>query len=463
MRDRALYFYANINKCDSDCKYYDIDYSNAKFICECKFKTMSDSNSIENTKIVLQPNNKFPERKSSVNIEVFQCLNEAFNKKYFKNSIMSIILVIFTASQIACMILYFILGIPKITKHAYSLFESFKNFSKNNNIIEANPPKRPIINSKLKLKKELIKENKNRISNKKSEKSEKSEKPAENKNSKKKFIIDIKEPSETEVNKINNYGTGRTSEKESEIIEKNGNIENKEMYMKLINEYINPEFDENDFDDVIDKDKRTFLQFFLEKIYKNQIFIKTFLIDHIFKPLVLKIMLLILIIELYFLITALFYTEDYISDLFYSDEKDGFLSFMSRRAYEIIYTMMIMGIIGYFCSYFFDSDEYLRRLFTKKIQANLNSALNDFVKMIKLKFIILIVISIIISIFSFVYIACFNVVYPYLKNEWIKSSIITFLLMQIVNLLSTFLGTCCRYLSIRWNNIKLFRLSLNLD
>ena len=233
--------------------------------------------------------------------------------------------------------------------------------------------------------------------------------------------------------------------------------------MKLINEYINPEFDENDFDDVIDKDKRTFLQFFLEKIYKNQIFIKTFIIDHIFKPLVLKIMLLILIIELYFLITALFYTEDYISDLFYSDEKDGFLSFMSRRSYEIIYTMMIMGIIGYFCSYFFDSDEYLRRLFTKKIQANLNSALNDFVKMIKLKFIILIVISIIISIFSFVYIACFNVVYPYLKNEWIKSSIITFLLMQIVNLLSTLLGTCCRYLSIRWNNIKLFRLSLNLD
>ena len=136
---------------------------------------------------------------------------------------------------------------------------------------------------------------------------------------------------------------------------------------------------------------------------------------------------------------------------------------MPRRLYEIIYTMMIMGIIGYFCSYFFDSDEYLRRLFTKKIQANLNSALNDFVKMIKLKFIILIVISIIVTIFTWFHVSCFNMVYPYLKNEWIKSSIITFLLMQIVNLLSTFLGTCCRYLSIRWNNIKLFRLSLNLD
>ena len=69
----------------------------------------------------------------------------------------------------------------------------------------------------------------------------------------------------------------------------------------------------------------------------------------------------------------------------------------------------------------------------------------------------------VITIFAFFYIACFNIVYPYIKSEWLKTSIFVFIIMQIVNLLSTLLGVCCRYLSIKLNNVKLFRLSLNLD
>ena len=80
------------------------------------------------------------------------------------------------------------------------------------------------------------------------------------------------------------------------------------MYSEFLKGLINPEFNEIDFDDAITKDKRTFLQFFTEKSFNNQIFIKTFYIKHIFKPLPLKIMYLVLTIELYFVITAFFYT-----------------------------------------------------------------------------------------------------------------------------------------------------------
>ena len=233
--------------------------------------------------------------------------------------------------------------------------------------------------------------------------------------------------------------------------------------MKILKKYINPEFNENDFDDVIAKDKRTFLQFFTEKSFNNQIFIRTFYIKHIFKPLTLKIILLVLFIELYFVISAFFYTEYYLSERFNLDEKENFFTFIPKRIDEIIFTMIICGIIEYFCSYFFDSDDYLRRIFTNKIKVKLDLALAEFIKNIKRKFIILIVISIIITIFSFFYIASFNVVYPYIKREWIKVSIFILIMMQIINLLSTLLGTCCRYLSIKWNNVKLFRLSLNLD
>ena len=75
-----------------------------------------------------------------------------------------------------------------------------------------------------------------------------------------------------------------------------GKIDNEEFYMKIVKQFAKPKFDENDFDDVMTKDKRTFIQFFEEKLFNNQIFIKTFYITHIFKPITLKIMSLVLMI-----------------------------------------------------------------------------------------------------------------------------------------------------------------------
>ena len=110
-------------------------------------------------------------------------------------------------------------------------------------------------------------------------------------------------------------------------------------------------------------------------------------------------MLLILYIELYFVISALFYSENYLSKRFYSDEKEFFLSFVPKRIDEIIFTMIICGLIQYFCSYIFDFDEHLKRIFTNKIKIELDSALTEFNKKLKRNFIILISISIVVTIF----------------------------------------------------------------
>ena len=60
------------------------------------------------------------------------------------------------------------------------------------------------------------------------------------------------------------------------------NINNNKEYMKKIIEFFTPTFDENDFDDVFDKDKRTFCQYFCEKFQNGQIFINAFCIREIF-------------------------------------------------------------------------------------------------------------------------------------------------------------------------------------
>ena len=81
------------------------------------------------------------------------------------------------------------------------------------------------------------------------------------------------------------------------------------------------------------------------------------------------------------------------------------------------------------------------------------------VKNIGIKFNIIIIFSLCLTIMCFVYISCFNNVYPYIKTEWIKSSIFILLLMQIINLISTLLECIFRYGAIKCNSEKIFRLS----
>ena len=457
MKDRP-YFYAHVPKCESECSYLGIDYARAKFKCECIFQSFSDG-STPTTSTGGIYSKGFPKKKSSTNIEVMKCTKDVFKNKYFKNCGGGILMLILTIGQIACTVLYFTLDLEKIKKHIFSLFGAFKKYMNNNLKIEANPPKRnvknqkisnkEIVSSKADLNKDIILVN--TINNKKTEKSKANEKEDNKLNLN---IKDIKE-NENEKEEIKTHKIS-TEEKLTKSEESLGIIDKEEMYMKILKEYINPEFDEDDFDEVLDKNKRSFFDFFTERSFKNQIFIKTFYIKHIFMPLSIKIMILILFIELYFDLSALFYSQNYLSERFFSDEKEGFLTFISKRIGYIILTFVICGIIQCLVSYFFEMDDHLKEIFKNKIELELDLALSGLIKKIKRNYIILICICIAITIFSFLYIASFNVVYPYIKGEWVKCSILIFIFMQIFNLLSSLLGTCCRYLSIKCKNVKLF-------
>ena len=61
------------------------------------------------------------------------------------------------------------------------------------------------------------------------------------------LIIDLKDSQAYEMN------NAKTIEKMDKLDEKEyiGKLENEDFYNNMINEYVNPEYDENDFDDVI--------------------------------------------------------------------------------------------------------------------------------------------------------------------------------------------------------------------
>jgi hypothetical protein len=73
---------------------------------------------------------------------------------------------------------------------------------------------------------------------------------------------------------------------------------------------------------------------------------------------------------------------------------------------------------------------------------------------------ILIIITYIITIFSLYYLSCFNNVYPNIKLEWILSSILIIIIVQILPFAFSFLETIIRFISIKCESEKLFKLSL---
>ena len=87
-------------------------------------------------------------------------------------------------------------------------------------------------------------------------------------------------------------------------------------------DYLRTEFDDMEFDDAVKYDNRTFCEYFWDKLKENQIILNTFINPESLKPVTIKVILLLLNIELYFVINGLFFSESYISELFHSEEED---------------------------------------------------------------------------------------------------------------------------------------------
>ena len=140
--------------------------------------------------------------------------------------------------------------------------------------------------------------------------------------------------------------SGRTS------INKYVDNNNSEIYIESkdlidIKEYLSMSFDENDFDDVMDKEERTYCAYFSEKFKENQIFINAFFMTEPLRPKPIKILVLILTIELYFVVNALFYTEEYLSSLLEIEGEDSFFDFVPRRFNHFVYIVAVIGVITY--------------------------------------------------------------------------------------------------------------------
>ena len=124
--------------------------------------------------------------------------------------------------------------------------------------------------------------------------------------------------------------------------------------------------DELDYDDLIEKDHRGLIRIFIDKLIASQLIIDLFFNRNWIIPKTIKVIFLIVMIDLYMVVNALFYNEDYIVDLYYLDKKETLFSFVPRSLNRIIYTTIASTILDFIISLLFPTENKIKKILIKK-------------------------------------------------------------------------------------------------
>ena len=234
----------------------------------------------------------------------------------------------------------------------------------------------------------------------------------------------------------------------------------KEVYDIDMDEYLKTDVEDMEFEDALKVDTRSFCEYFYDRFKEQQIIMDTFFNDESLKPKTIKIIILLLNIILYFVINGLFYSEDYVSDLFNSDEEETFFSFFPRSISRFLYTTLVGVVIGIIVDFVAFDEKKVKRLFKreKKNPAQIRYEVAMMTKDIKRNYLILIIICFVIDLISLYYVNCFNNVYPNLCGEWIKSSICIIIIFQLLTVLIALFLAVIRAIAFKLKSERIYKI-----
>ena len=497
LRDRLLIYYPNITLCDNGCDNTGVNLTSMTAICECKFKEMSDEDeNDDNSNLYQTAVNEVFNILNQINIAILACYKDLFDYKYFISCTGGLIVLILIFIQIVNCFIYYFLSFFSVKKYMFNMTESYllylnrspfykpyvnklneeeKKSNKSNK--ENCPPKKekqtlekeniniyPIHNNK-----QNVKSNKTIDKKKKIIKTQESHEDKNNSNSTSKirlaqnklFIKKKKGRANSNTNiKLDKNFLLKSNEKSN--LNSLTNSSNVMKKLTFFDQYLSTQLNEMRFNDALINDKRLFFDFFCDKLKRKQVILEIFFVNDPIKPRTLKILLLILDIEVCFVVNGMFINEDYISKLFHSTEKENFISFLPRSIDRCIYTIIASVLISYIMGCFFVEERRLKSIF--KYERNNYNAIKYEVSLVmnemKWRYNIFILVTLVNSIFSWYYISCFNNIYPHMKIEWIKSSVLIILLVHLLYIIVTLVGTVLRFVSFEIKSEKMYKASL---
>ena len=460
LKDRIKETYVNVTLCDDGCVNTGIDVKNNVASCDCKFNDITDNEIIHDNAALDYLVGELFELVHSSNILVLKCYK--YLLKYFTRSIGGMIIITLFALCLIFTGVFFSYELVKMKRYILTLTEKYTSFIFNySKVFKLFPPKRKSLKKKT-TKEEVIKfsntseakdSNKNIFNRNQKQKSQRT--INQNSHNSKDFILSSKKRSSKLV-----------PIKEKPVEESNPYLEEGKKIKKYFKEYLSTSPDDMEFDDAIKRDKRRFCEYFWDILQEKQSLAYTFIASDPINTRMIKFILFCLNATLYFVVNGLFFSETFISELYHTNEEnETFFSFIPRTIDKVIYTTIVSIFIGYLTDFFFLSENKIKGIF-KREKDNiiiLNRSIAILIREIQKRYLSFIIMTLVIMLISLYYILCFNYVYPKTQIEWIKSSILIMIIMQILSLLKCLYEAIFRALSFKCESEKIYKVAKIFD
>ena len=401
--------------CPFNCNYYKYDSDNKEVICQCKIQNGINSFS-ENNKDDLMYN--LISNKSFLNLKVMKCFKLLFTKEGFLTNFGNIIIFLIISFYIVSTIYFFLKEYYKILEQIEEIImaKKLENDSK--------------INSKKDRDKEFI-ENSTSLSS--SKKIFNKNNPIYKLGTENKVSFDI-----NSKDILNNKIKNRTDKLELEKY-------------KPYNDY---ELNIISFDEALEIDKRTFLQFYFSLIKLKHVLIFTFNNKKDYNPYIIKISLFFFMLAFLIFTNTLFFNDSTMHEM-YINKKYSLSYFFPQIIYAIIFYSIINDIIKLYSL----SQKDILEIKHVQNKSNLNAKVVNVVKCLYTKFICFFIFSFIFLFLFWIYLSSFCAVYKKLQIYLFLNALISFLLLLIFPFITCLFPCFFRIPSLRSSEKILYRIS----
>ena len=231
---------------------------------------------------------------------------------------------------------------------------------------------------------------------------------------------------------------------------------------KLEEKFTNDELNElNNFEDVLDLDKRSCFSYYISIFIEKQIFFSTILKKSLFYPFSFRLLILLFTIQCFLFLNALFFTQEYLNKR-YKAKKLDFLYILKNEITKSIYASIIVLLIGKILNIITTITIDYLKISKNNDDTKFSIRLKNLIFEIKKKFYIIIVIMIIFGFIFWYFIFIFCDIFKNNQMSWILSTCISFIINIIIPFCLCFIITLLRFIALKIKSEIIFEISLML-
>ena len=186
-----------------------------------------------------------------------------------------------------------------------------------------------------------------------------------------------------------------------------------------INKYYDCELNSLSYSQAIEKDKRTYCQFYISLLKTKHLLIFPFCIYSDYNPFIIKICIFLLALSIFLIINALFYTNSIIHGIY--EEEGKYI--LKNHINNSILSAVISTVIFHLIKYFFTSDKIIIKIKNEKNSENLEDKIVNIFKCLVIKFTLFSDLSLLLLFLFWYYISCFCAVFKNSQSFLIKDTL----------------------------------------